>query len=274
MLEATKWRMVIRPLESLSLGRALLAVFSGLAVAISTPNRIGEFGGRILYLREESRLEAIPLTFVGSLAQLIATFCLGIPAVVFVFYGFRWVSLPPMLSATWIRVLILVGLGGVLAGFLLVFFKLRHFRGWMTQWNWFSRMDKYFEGLNRIGNKTLKWLLVLSILRFVIFSVQYLILLRVFEVHLPVFQGFWIIALIYLILSIIPSVAVAELGIRGQIGLTLIGLFSANKLGIIAATIGIWLINLVLPALLGTLLLLGIKVYKNPNIVTLNDRDL
>ncbi|MGH2644907.1 MAG: hypothetical protein ACRDE2_13220, partial [Chitinophagaceae bacterium] len=51
-----------------------------------------------------------------------------------------------------------------------------------------------------------------------------------------------------------------ELGVRGEIGLYFFGLLSANKIGIIAGTLGIWLINLVIPAIIGSLLLLGIKV--------------
>lgn len=273
-LEAVKWRILISPLEKLSLGKALKAVFSGVAIAISTPNRIGEFGGRILYLREESRLEAIPLTFVGSLAQLIATFCIGIPACGFLLFYPLFILQVPFLSSLLVRIFLLTVLCGFLTGLLLLYFKLDVFRKWMLNWPLLARMDKYFRGLSFIGNKSLKWLLLLSVTRFVIFSAQYLFLLQIFGVQIPVNQGFLAVSMLYLVLSVIPTVAVAELGIRGQIGLLLLGLFSSNKLGIVAATVGIWLINLLFPALIGTLLLVGIKVYKNPNIVTQNSREL
>lgn len=273
-LEAVKWKILISPLEKLNLVKALKAVFSGVAIAISTPNRIGEFGGRILYLQEESRLEAIPLTFVGSLAQLIATFCIGIPACGVLLFNPLFIIQLPVLSSLLVRIFLLIVLSGVLTSLLLLYFRLDILRRWMSKWPWFSRIDKYFRGLSFIGNKSLKWLLLLSLIRFVIFSAQFLFLLQIFGVQITVNQGFLAISMLYLILSIIPTVAVAELGIRGQVGLFLLGLFSSNKLGIVAATVGIWLINLLLPALLGTLLLVGIKVYRNPNIVIQNSRDL
>ncbi|MBK8951284.1 MAG: hypothetical protein IPM85_01910 [Chitinophagaceae bacterium] len=44
---------------------------------------------------------------------------------------------------------------------------------------------------------------------------------------------------------------------------TIVGLYSGNIAGIIFVTTGIWLINLVLPAIVGSLLILGIKkLYK------------
>jgi hypothetical protein len=39
-------------------------------------------------------------------------------------------------------------------------------------------------------------------------------------------------------------------------------LYSANTLGIETAALAIWLINLVIPALIGSVLILGIKIVK------------
>ena len=63
-------------------------------------------------------------------------------------------------------------------------------------------------------------------------------------------------------MAIVPTVALAELGVRGQVSIALFGLFSTNTIGIIAAVSGIWLINLIIPALAGSLLILGIKIFR------------
>jgi hypothetical protein len=57
----------------------------------------------------------------------------------------------------------------------------------------------------------------------------------------------------------VPNFAIAELGIRGLVGLWVIGIFSENQVGILLATLIIWLVNLILPAVVGALLLLGIR---------------
>jgi hypothetical protein len=43
----------------------------------------------------------------------------------------------------------------------------------------------------------------------------------------------------------------------------LFGLLSANTIGILATAAGIWIINLVIPAIAGSLLILGIRLFRN-----------
>ncbi len=76
-IEARKWQLLIKRLESLSFFRSIQAIFAGVALSITTPNRIGEYGGRFLFLQEGNRLRSVSLTLVGSLAQLIITFIMG-----------------------------------------------------------------------------------------------------------------------------------------------------------------------------------------------------
>ena len=66
----------------------------------------------------------------------------------------------------------------------------------------------------------------------------------------------------FLALAIVPTIALAELGIRGKLSIYLFGLFSTNTLGIILTASTIWLINLIVPALAGSLFMVGIKLFK------------
>ena len=52
----------------------------------------------------------------------------------------------------------------------------------------------------------------------------------------------------FLVLAIVPSFAIADLGIRGKFSTELLSLYSTNTLGIIGTTFGIWFINLFIPA--------------------------
>jgi hypothetical protein len=61
----------------------------------------------------------------------------------------------------------------------------------------------------------------------------------------------------------VPSFAIADLGIRGKISTEILSFYSANILGIIGTTFGIWFLNLFIPALLGSLLILSIKIFKD-----------
>jgi hypothetical protein len=108
-------------------------------------------------------------------------------------------------------------------------------------------------------------LLSFSAIRYIVFVVQYFLLFRLFEVDIEWWQCFWAVSVIFLVLAIIPTFAIAELGVRGKVSLKLIELFSTNSLGISITTATIWIINLVLPAIAGSLLILSIKIFKNRN---------
>ena len=88
---------------------------------------------------------------------------------------------------------------------------------------------------------------------------------------IPTVQGFILIPVIYLIMAIIPSIALADLGIRGSVSLYILGLYFARygngvptpEVSILAASTALWLINLILPALLGTLFVFNLKFFRN-----------
>jgi uncharacterized membrane protein YbhN (UPF0104 family) len=51
-IEAIKWKISIKKVQQVSFGKALQAVLSGVSFAVSTPNRMGEYLGRVLYMNE------------------------------------------------------------------------------------------------------------------------------------------------------------------------------------------------------------------------------
>ena len=53
-LESLKWRFLISKIEKISINRSIRAIFSGITISTFTPNRIGEYGGRVFCL-EKSR---------------------------------------------------------------------------------------------------------------------------------------------------------------------------------------------------------------------------
>ncbi len=66
-------------------------------------------------------------------------------------------------------------------------------------------------------------------------------------------------------LAIVPTIALVEIGLRGEISLRLMGMFTSNSLGTSLTSVTIWFVNLVLPAIAGSVLILGIKVFKRKN---------
>ncbi|MAJ89900.1 MAG: hypothetical protein CMD08_01295, partial [Flavobacteriales bacterium] len=62
--------------------------------------------------------------------------------------------------------------------------------------------------------------------------------------------------------SIIPTIAITEIGVRGSVALFFFGLVSNNVVGILSATFVMWIINLVFPALIGMIFIFSLKFFR------------
>jgi hypothetical protein len=114
--------------------------------------------------------------------------------------------------------------------------------------------------------QTALWkLLLLSLLRFLVFAFQTILIWQALQIQMEWIDAFGCISLVYLFMAIIPSIAIAELGIRGKVTIAVASLFTTQIIALLAGTLLIWMLNLVLPALIGSFFLLTIRIFKeNP----------
>jgi len=262
-MEARKWQVLVKPLQKISFFRAYKSVLSGVALSLNTPNRMGEYGGRILYLKEGSRLKAISLSIAGSISQLIITLVLGSGGLMYWLYFQNEHSGPVMgLSVFWIKILLFIS-SSASAILILFFFRLSWLIILVDKIPAAGKFVKYINVLEGFTAKLLLRLLSLSFFRYLVFVVQYILMLQVLHVEIFWVDAFWIVSILFLVLAIVPTIAIADLGIRGKFSTELLSIYSGNTVGILGTTFGIWFINLFIPALAGSLFILGIKFFKN-----------
>ena len=263
-VEAKKFQVVLRPVEQIDWRKALRAVLTGIAFSISTPNRIGEYPGKMLYVQPGNRLKALSLIVAGNLSQLIVTLLMGFGALIFLLYapgaaavGIHEGSYFPYISTgVWVA-------GGLLVLMTATYFRLKNVVDGGKKFPAWRRITTHAAVLKEMNNSMLVHVGGLSLLRYLVFALQYILLLQAMEVEIPAWQAFWLVGLMFLVLSIVPTIAFAELGIRGQLSLLLFGMYSSNRFGIVAASVGIWFINLVIPAVIGSVLILRIKIFNS-----------
>ena len=259
-IEARKWQLLVRPFESFTYRKAYYSILAGVAISIITPNRVGEYGGRILFLRSGSRWKGASVTGVGSLSQFITTMLFGVIGLLYFIGRFGAFPVSGQNLRVW-EVLILGVAVVLLVAALLLYFHLDKLTGVFYRIKWLRRFRYFVRVIDTFSNRQLVHVLALSITRYLVFSAQYLILLQVLGADLIWWQGFLLLFLIYLCLALIPTIAIAELGIRGELSIWILGLVATNHVAILAATFGIWLINLLIPAIMGSILLPGIKIF-------------
>jgi MFS family permease len=214
-----------------------------------------------VYLPEGNRLKTISVTLVGSFSQLLITVFAG--TIGFIFLKSSLVGQFPQLKI-WYQ-FILYGLILVLIIMGLVYFNVA---GTVTLFNRWIKNKHYIyliEALQNFHNKLLLRLLGLSLLRYMIFIIQYVLVFYLFEVNVSVTTIATVMSVVFLAMAVIPSIALVEVWLRGEISIKLMGLFSLNTLGIGFTSVTVWFINLILPAIAGSLLLLSLRVFKNEN---------
>ncbi len=250
-IEAFKWQKVIAKVQSISIWFSIKAILIGVALSMLTPNRIGEYGGRVLLLSEKKAASFVA-TLVGSLSQIVANICLGgIGMILYaLFYwqveiGFKVLSIASILM---ICIIVVV-----------VFFNSRWLLKLLSTGKRFEKIKKEIRVVESFVFSDLVELLKVSSLRYLVYCIQYLCLLLFFGGELNVFAALIIIASIFFAQTIIPTIALVELGVRGNVALFFFKPFSVLSIVVLSTTFGLWLINLIIPAIIGGLLTLKTK---------------
>jgi hypothetical protein len=210
---------------------------------------------------------------VGSLSQTIITLVAGLAGMfmmkdtitgalkhILMEVGFlkRFPELPPVAY----DVIFYSVLVGVIV-MLIIYFELSYLTRLLERLPFVNKYSYLIEKLEDFHWKELTRILSLSVSRYIVFVVQFILLLQFCNVDVPFWPAAGMVSVFYLVLAVVPTISTIELSLRGLAAVQLFGILSSNTFGIIAAAAGIWFINLIVPALAGSLFILGIKLFKS-----------
>lgn len=254
LLEAFKWRYLTKTLVNITLWESIEAVFCGLTWAISTPNRVGEYGGRVMFLPNRKRIHGVFAMAVGAFGQIIMTNLLGLIAIIW----FVDVYIP---VSTWLFGLIILICALTLAVLLIFFFHIKWLVNLLNRIGFLKKYHKFFEIMGRYKTNELMRVLGFSMARYVTFTVQYCI---VFHLLIPQFAFFPMVMMLFVyffITSAVPSLDLLDVGVRSFTASHLFAYVTDQKIAVIAGVSSIWLINLIIPAILGSLFVFKLKFF-------------
>jgi len=259
LAEVQKWLPLLTPYESMSQWKAMKAVLAGTSFALFTPNRVGEYGGRVLFVRPENQWKAVIANAVGSLGQYVVLLTAGAAgAIWFAGQVLGWSGYIQLVAfATAVLLLILL---------YYFYFNIRVVIPLARRIPLLRRLKPYFRGavfLEQIERRQLTGVLIWSVLRYAVYSTQYFLLLQFFGIKTGFWAGYAGIATIFLLQTILPLPALAGLLVRGSLAVFVWSHFGANDISSLAATFVLWIINLILPALLGTFSLYSVNITKS-----------
>lgn len=255
-IETMKWLPLMRHVEKMSFLKAYKAVLAGVTFSLFTPNRMGEYGGRVLFVQPENAVKGIFINIVGGLVQQYVMLSFG-------FFGFMYFlkTFWQIEAIAW-NALLYVGILVIII-FFFMFIYIEKFIsifgniGFLRRQKWIVKNIKIVREFSRPEIYTLFFW---SIMRYLTYCTQYYFLLRFFGINVDLLRGAACIATIYYLQGAIPLPPAMSLLARGEIALKIWGMFHQNEIAILATTFVLWIINVVLPAFVGLILIVNSNV--------------
>ncbi|GIV26673.1 MAG: hypothetical protein KatS3mg027_0487 [Bacteroidia bacterium] len=235
LIECWKWYKVSNVVEKNSFFNAVKSLLVGMAYGHLLPGRSSEFLGKIMFYSEKNKSNIIVLHFVNAAFQMYVTILVGLFFLI-MYYGSNLFSNQYFQIVVIITMLLLFLVSGI------VFYgnKLNVLKKFMTQ------LDFNIENTLKVE------LLLFSFLRYFVFILQFLMVFKIFHPEIELNMEFIArISFYFLVTSVIPMISVIEVAVRSLIGIFIFEQWGMNEWQITTMVSIIWLINLVLPSIMG-----------------------
>lgn len=252
--EIVKWKTLVGVVEKISFKNAMEQSLGSLTASLFTPNRIGEYGAKAMYFKSSLRKRVVFVNFISNALQMAVTVILGLVGFVFLLKEYE---LSINLNKGFLFLLfIILGIG--LIAFL--FSKSNHSIKGIS-------FEKIKTFLLNYPKQNLIEAFMFSLLRYFIFSFQFYYLLNLFQIEIDYFNVMMFITSMYLIASILPSIFIFDVVIKGSVAVYLFSLAGINELTILSVVTLMWLFNFVLPSIIGSYYVLNYDMPKDKHVV-------
>ncbi len=253
LFQFLKWRLLCNSVLKINNNRSVFySLFYGFSAGITTPFRAGEYFGRAIPFKDMSVIKVTLLTAIDKLFPLIiVTFTGSVASIVFIKYYY---NIPEFL--VWILLLLIVMLYTLLLNLMnnkafwrnLIFNKLKSL-------SFVKKQTEKFQILTKLTTGITHNLSMLSLLFIFVYTLQFTLLVMAFSEVQNFMLFFWASSLVMFTKSMIPPVTFGELGIREGVALFFFGIMGANDSAIFDASLFLFLMNLVIPSIVGLILL-------------------
>ncbi|CAN5768500.1 hypothetical protein BH11BAC7_BH11BAC7_17220 [soil metagenome] len=237
MLEAWKWKLAAGQQVHISFANAMRGVLAGVTTGTATPNRIGEFAGRIFMEKEADRVPLLFLSFVCSFCQVTITFFAGIT-------GMLLLENNAGLTQNEMIFIYVTGIIFCCVPLLLPVLP--------------AKWKEKTKQLRQFPLPVFSKILFLSAIRYSIYVIQFMLLVRMFRPELFCLEIAGSIMVSYLVVTMVPTFSFTEVFIRGSIAGLIFSAAGFGRIGFLAGVL-LWLINVAIPSLVGTVYVFRLK---------------
>lgn len=247
--EILKWQQLVKTIKQISFRSALEQSLGGLTASLITPNRIGDYGAKAVYYAKQHRTKIVLLNLLSNMTQMTITTIFGLIGIM-IFVNRYQIDVNYYRVIKFLFLIVIIGLFAIL-GVKHRRFKIKGFS--------FRRVSDYIK---KLPSKTHFTTFVFSLIRYLIFSFQFYYLLNLFGVDVDYTKAMVVITSMYFTASIVPSISIFDVIIKGSVAVFLFGYVQVNELTILSIITIMWLLNFAIPSVFGSYFVLNFKLPK------------
>ena len=256
--EALKWQILLRRVEKTSFRDAYQGVLAGVSLGFALPAQLGDTAGRVLSLRT-NRARAVGASLVSGGMQFYVAIVFGTAA-----WAYHMTVVPERNNQTsnWLLAfLVALSLGGVVFGL-----TRRRLIAYLTQRTALSRFADYWQVAGLYSNAEIGLALSVAALRYLVFSGQFYLAMRLVGIILPMGISASGIGLVFLAKTITPAFnLLSDLGVREAASLWVFAPFGRTIYTLpapvlLTATLTLWIANVLMPVLVGLIWVWKLKL--------------
>jgi hypothetical protein len=235
--EIMKWKVLVSKIQNITFLTSLKQSLSALTISLATPNRIGDYGAKAFYFKKEERKQILVLNFFSYAAQMGITTLFGV-------FGLLYMTLLYSIEYSILKIIsIVIGCVGLfILGYI---FKEQAL---IIKGLSIAKILKYLKNIKTsVKVKTI----LFSFLRYVIFCFLFYRLLLFFGIDLSLYQAIPIIFSMYLLVSIVPTIFIFDVVVRGGAAVWLFSFVGISETPVLCTVLSMWILNFVIPSIVG-----------------------
>ncbi|MFD2520814.1 lysylphosphatidylglycerol synthase domain-containing protein [Emticicia soli] len=251
--EAWKWQRLALKVEQISFWEAYQGVLAGLALSTFTPMMIGDYAGKILMLKTQKRTASIGAILLGNGMQLYVSLLFGALSYAY----FIYIAQPKPVALHWsiLGLLVILLLLGIW-----IAFSLQRINFLDSSQKIIRTIGQYLVVLKTYRLVEIRDIFLIATGRYITFSIQFLFVLQLFKIELPLVVLLAGIGIVFLTKTLGAAFNfLGDLSMRAITSVYYFSYFGVQLSLITTATFTIWLVNVLFPVFIGSVFVLTLR---------------
>jgi hypothetical protein len=124
-----------------------------------------------------------------------------------------------------------------------------------------KKYHRFFKVMGQYNSREIVDIMLFCVARFSAFSCQYYILIHLFIPQIPAYEILLMTFIVFFIQSALPSLDLLDVAVRSITAATIFGYVTNQEVAVVAVFSSIWFINLIIPAILGSVFTLKLNFF-------------